>query len=364
MDGITEVGVFCGVCHRWNDGASDFCACRESLVGYRPLNAKQVASWVTGQLRERDAAGVPSSAEDVEALREWAGRGDPSHPVARRDGPQTQDEVPSPPPPPPPPPREGCLLTGMTVAFWFSVFFVTYMTLGMVLDYTVVDWFHLGWAFLTVAIAGVVVGLLVWRFPRVNIWLRIGVVVVVVGGMVSLVGYAVATAPARNAEAEHRHEGLASALETAVSAVMISTDWETEPFDTSRSVGLRTSPDLSSSGTWMLFTVTTRDVSEEGESPEDRMSRTTANLTAAGNQIVDELRTASVSGVPGYEYEVSGITGDRTGQDLGAHIAIFFGPEYTYELTVQFELSDRDEASILYRETLFALNLDGVDNEN
>jgi hypothetical protein len=74
--GITDIGVFCAVCHRWNDGASDFCSCRESLVGYRTLNARQVGSWVTGQLHERDAAGVPSSVADVEALREWAGRGD------------------------------------------------------------------------------------------------------------------------------------------------------------------------------------------------------------------------------------------------------------------------------------------------
>lgn len=69
--------MFCGVCHRRNSGASDFCICRESLIGYRPLNSKQVASWVTGQIRERDAAGVPSDADHIEVLRSWAGCGQP-----------------------------------------------------------------------------------------------------------------------------------------------------------------------------------------------------------------------------------------------------------------------------------------------
>jgi hypothetical protein len=86
MDGITEVGVFCGVCHRWNDGASDFCACRESLIGYRTLNAKQVASWVSGQMRERDAAGAPTTTDEIEALRIWAGSGQPLHAIADSGG--------------------------------------------------------------------------------------------------------------------------------------------------------------------------------------------------------------------------------------------------------------------------------------
>jgi hypothetical protein len=76
MSDINDVGVICSVCHRRNDGMSDFCTCRESLIGYRTLNTKQVASWVTGQLRERETAGVPTRTEEVEALREWAGRGD------------------------------------------------------------------------------------------------------------------------------------------------------------------------------------------------------------------------------------------------------------------------------------------------
>lgn len=359
---IGDVGVICTVCHSWNDGTSDFWTCRESLIGYRTLNTKQISSWVTGQLRERDTAGAASSAEDVEALREWAGRRDLSDLVADRDVFGALDELP-PPPPPPPPPREGCLLTGLTVAFWFSTWWVIYLTLAMVLVYTVVDGFHLGWGFLTMAIAGVAVGLLVRRFPKVNIWLRIVVVVVVVGGLVSNAGLAIATAPKRDAEAAQRHEDLTSALESAVSSVTIPTDWETESLGTSQSVGLRASPDLSSSGTWMLFTVTTIDTSEEADSPDDRISRTVANLNAEGFQLVDDSRTTPVSGLSGYEYEVSGITGDRTGQDLGAHIAIFFGPEYTYELTVQFEQSDRDEMSILYRETLVLLNLDRFDTD-
>jgi hypothetical protein len=90
MRGIAGVGVFCGVCHRRDDGESDFCSCGESLVGYRPLNAKQLASWVTGQIRERDAAGVGSNSADIDVLRAWAGRGQPLHQIRHRGDAKTK----------------------------------------------------------------------------------------------------------------------------------------------------------------------------------------------------------------------------------------------------------------------------------
>jgi hypothetical protein len=82
---IGDVGVFCAVCHRWNDGTSDFCTCRESLIGYRTLNTAQVTSWVREQARERDAAGAPTSTADIEALTSWAGWSDSSHGAAEGD---------------------------------------------------------------------------------------------------------------------------------------------------------------------------------------------------------------------------------------------------------------------------------------
>lgn len=87
-----------------------------------------------------------------------------------------KDETPQPLP-------EGCLLQALTVVFWFSTWWVIYLTLAMVLDYTVVDSFHVGWGFLTMAIAGVAVVLLVKRFGRVNVWLRTVVVIALVVGL-------------------------------------------------------------------------------------------------------------------------------------------------------------------------------------
>ena len=60
---------------------------------------------------------------------------------------------------------------------------------------------------------------------------------------------------------------------------------------------------------------------------------------------------------------MSGLVGERTGQELGAYIAIFFGPEYTYEVMVRFELPDRDDMSVLYRDTVTHLTLVDGDDE-
>lgn len=69
---IGEVGVFCRVCHRWNDGESDLCShCGERLVGARPLRSGSITSWVEGQVDERNALGIPVSGGDRDQLHEW-----------------------------------------------------------------------------------------------------------------------------------------------------------------------------------------------------------------------------------------------------------------------------------------------------
>jgi hypothetical protein len=70
---IDELGIFCCVCHRWNDGQLDLCGhCQERLVGDRPLTSGSVASWVEGQVEERRVLGIEVPAEDQELLHRWA----------------------------------------------------------------------------------------------------------------------------------------------------------------------------------------------------------------------------------------------------------------------------------------------------
>lgn len=164
-----------------------------------------------------------------------------------------------------------------------------------------------------------------------------------------------------SAEANGSDSDLASALDRAVSSVSIPTGWETEvvPIDSyADGIGYRSSDDFSSSGTWMLISLSPAVMSEDGSSPEDRFWGFIENTETEGQLgFVHEPTATEASGVNGYRYELSGGIGDKTGQPLGGHLAIFFGSEYTYEVLIQFEIPDRDDMRALFNETLKRLTL-------
>jgi len=82
---IGGVGVFCRVCHRWNDGESDLCRhCGKSLVGDRPLSSGSTTSWVEDQVDERNALGIPVSRGDRDELHEWVNF-EPASRIAERE---------------------------------------------------------------------------------------------------------------------------------------------------------------------------------------------------------------------------------------------------------------------------------------
>ena len=77
---ISELGVFCRVCHKWNTGQSDSCShCQKRLLSQRPLAPSSVDSWVEGQINEYDALGIPLLIDDEGLLRRWAAF-DPANP--------------------------------------------------------------------------------------------------------------------------------------------------------------------------------------------------------------------------------------------------------------------------------------------
>jgi len=182
--------------------------------------------------------------------------------------------------------------------------------------------------------------------------------VAVVGLVVTVLMAGCAFVQGEDPDASQRREELASALDVAVSSVLVPEGWESEIVPVvGGGVGYRFSPDLSSSGTWMLVSVVPQKVSEEGESPDDRFWRFIDQVVEGPMQFVDEPVATSASGLPGYRYELSGGVGERTGQPLGGFLAIFFGPGYNYEVWVQFELSDRDDMGVLFDDTLSGLTL-------
>lgn len=162
-----------------------------------------------------------------------------------------------------------------------------------------------------------------------------------------------------------QQEDLVSALDRTVSLVSIPVDWEVEASRSSsypHSVGYRAAPDLSSSGTWILISVAVSEA-DEGETSEDAVWHVIATLEeATGGHLEDGPLATTHSGLDGYLYEVSGLTGDKTGQELGANIAMFFGSEYTYEVVVQYELPDQADMGDLFRTTVSDLTLvEGTD---
>jgi hypothetical protein len=161
-----------------------------------------------------------------------------------------------------------------------------------------------------------------------------------------------------DSDASEETADVASMLDVAVSSLSIPTGWESEIVPMEYGViGHRSSPDLSSSGTWMTVLVLPQPVSEDGESPEDRFWRYIDQVADGPMEFAHEPVPTNADGLTGYRYEVSGATGNRTGQELGGYLAIFFGPGYNYEVIAQFELSDRDKMSNLFDDTLAGLTL-------
>jgi len=172
------------------------------------------------------------------------------------------------------------------------------------------------------------------------------------------IAYQAATGPSQaSIEADQRHADLVSALDRAVSEVTIPAEWDVEfqgSSSYSPSVGYMASSDLASSGTWMLVLVARRD----GEFSRDRFWDSLEQIERERDgAVISEPLPTSLSGVPGYLFEVSGLTGAKTGQELGAYVATFFGPQYTYQVMVQFEMRDRDDMNLLYRNTLIHLTV-------
>jgi hypothetical protein len=187
--------------------------------------------------------------------------------------------------------------------------------------------------------------------------LRSGVVIVA-GLAVVVLTTGCARPLSEDPDTSEGHIEVASTLEMAVSSLVIPTGWESElvPVE-GGGLGQRVSPDLSSSGTWMVVLVLPQTVSEDGESPDDRFWRYIDQVADGPMEFAHEPVPTNADGLTGYRYEVSGATGNRTGQELGGYLAIFFGPGYNYEVIAQFELSDRDKMSNLFDDTLARLTV-------
>ncbi|MFC2153625.1 hypothetical protein ACFLQ7_03220 [Actinomycetota bacterium] len=179
--------------------------------------------------------------------------------------------------------------------------------------------------------------------------------------MGGLVVYGIASGPSEDSIATAvLYEDLALELDRAVEWVPVPPEWEVDylrRYSSNPSVGYTLSPDLSSSGTRMHIWV--------ANLPEDAFWKELEATVAAepGATLVEDPVPTSLSGVPGHLFEISGLVGNKTGQELGAYWAVFFGPEYTYVVVMQYEMPDRDDMSVLWRETLTQLSIPEGPNE-
>jgi len=260
--------------------------------------------------------------------------------------------------------RDGCLVGGLRVAFWAVIGFTIYLVLVLLAVYGL-EFFAPdsvdddGWGILIamvgMAASGVAAVLLARRFPKIPVMLMASVVLLTIGVFVGFVVFQIATGPSQDSiAATERYERLESVLDRTVSSVPVPAEWEVESwggYGNAPSMGYTLSPDLSSSGTRMHIWVS--DGSEDAFWEE--LDATIEGETGAA--LVEDPLPTSLSGVPGHVFEVSGLVGPKTGQELGAYWAVFFGPEYTYVVMVQFELPDREGMSLLYRNTLTQLTL-------
>jgi hypothetical protein len=171
--------------------------------------------------------------------------------------------------------------------------------------------------------------------------------------------------------ADETYEELVSELELTASSVSIPADWEVEfAFPDSvmvnaapGGIGYQASSDLSSSGTWMLISVTPFTALDGGHSPDERFWQFTERHIAGGSEsFVQEPVAITVSGLDGYSYEMAGGKGAKTGRELGGFFAILFGDEYTYQVIIQFYVPDRSDMKVLFRDTLAGLALTSDDD--
>jgi hypothetical protein len=170
---------------------------------------------------------------------------------------------------------------------------------------------------------------------------------------------------------DEAYEELVSELELTVSSVPTPTGWEAKLLSPDSvvlnaapgGVGYKASSDLSSSGTWLLISVTPSTVWNGGESAEDRFWQFLERHIGSGSEgFVQEPVAVTVSGIDGYRYEMSGGKGAKTGRELGGFFAILFGDEYTYQVIIQFYVPDRSDMKVLFRDTLAGLSLTSDDD--
>ena len=263
--------------------------------------------------------------------------------------------------------RRGCLLGGLRVSFLVILGFATYALSVLVLALIPpIERIMSGPDGVIVAVPAMILGVLAAvlvgrRFQEIPVILMASVVLVVGGGLVGFAAYQIASGPSEESIAiAARYEDLRMELDRAVASVAIPTEWEVQyagGYSNTPSVGYTLSPDLSSSGTRMHIWVA--DYSEDAFWEElDEVVEAEPGAT-----VVEDPLPTSMSGVPGYLFEVSGLEGNKTGQPLGAYWAVFFGPEYTYVVVMQFERSDQDDMSTLWRNTLTQLILRDGANE-
>lgn len=275
--------------------------------------------------------------------------------------PQAQSELGPAVPPPGRRQQRGCLLGGLRVSFLVIVGFVTFLLSALLLALIPpIDRFMSGPDGFIVAVPAMLLGVLVAvllarRFQEIPVILMAGVVIVVGGSLVGFAAFQIASGPSEESIARAAiYEDLNSELDRAVESVPVPPGWEVDylgGYSSYPSVGYTLSPDLSSSGTRMHIWV--------ADLPEDVFWKELEATVAAepGAALVEDPVPTSLSGVPGHLFEISGLIGNKTGQELGAYWATFFGTEYTYVVVMQYELPDRHDMSLLWRQTLTQLNI-------
>jgi hypothetical protein len=165
-------------------------------------------------------------------------------------------------------------------------------------------------------------------------------VLIVVGGFIVALGIIAAfndgsaddtASDAESASVTSPKNQLVSALDAAMSSVAIPAEWEIEILDQTADTGgfaYSASSDLSSSGTWILISV----APFAGHHEEDFWRFVESFAGEGPTEFAQEPTATSGSGLDGYRYELSGFTCNKTGQQLGGYLAVFFGSEHTYEV--------------------------------
>jgi hypothetical protein len=243
---------------------------------------------------------------------------------------------------------QGCLVVG----FWFWAWLYGYLALLLLLwrspivsdDFMKRDGLLVALPMMGLMLAAASFASSRWRTIPLAALIAVNII-----GPASIVFLFLTTGSTGNGDFEE----LKDVLHQVTANVPIPSGWTVEEGEVN--FGGRSSlaiADSSPRNNWLFMSVAPIENLDFPDDPEAALrALLDRHVVSKGGHTVTDPAPTTVSGVDGYLFEVEGLVTSHNIQ-VGAFVAVFYGTQYHYQITAQFNLADRDELNTVWRNAL------------